>query len=313
MLENYIKEHQLDNALQEVCKILCSGDPNQITTLENTFLNICSHIGSNIDIHTTLRWIDILKRTQSFITSEEIHIDETLILTCMLCLLCREIHVSKLLPLNQLRARVIQSFNTKLSPHEERAYDKILPTQTSDSFAVASSILSGYLKLLGEIKDVSQDDRQLYNLSNRLRLCVEYVTRKNVYIEHNDNRDPDNIWFVWNVMDALTGNPAPIKIANDLFNYKWNPKNKKNRQGLLWGCAFVVVLTHRNNVSKSWVEENVKMFNKVREMTPIMIKKIRSEMPKPPKETQTRTMKDMDPIEILMNFVPSARSSTFSY
>lgn len=312
MLEKYIKEYQLDNALQEVSKILCSNDPSQIEILEDIFLNTLSYIGSNIDITTSLRWIDILKRTQTFITNEEIHIDDTLILTCMFCILAKEIHVSKLLPLNQLRTRVIHCFNTKLSIHEERTYDSILPTQTSESFAVASSILSGYIKLLEEIKSVSQDDRQLYNLSNRLRLCVEYVTRKNVYIEHNDNRDPDNIWFVWKVINAITGNPVPIKIANDLFVYKWNPKNKKNRQGLLWGCAFVVVLTHRNNVSKSWTEENVKMFNKVKEMTPVMIKKIRSEMPKLPQENKVKSMKDMDPMEIMMNFVPSIKSSTFS-
>lgn len=311
MLETYIKENKLDQTLQEVCKILCSYDTDKISSLETTFLNICSYIGSHIDIYTSLRWIDVLKRSQIFIKNDNIEIDQVLILSAMMCILCKEVHISKTLPLNQLRPRVIHTFNTKLSPFEERQYENILPIQTSDSFNVASSILSGLSKLLVEIKGMSHGSREIFALSNKLRLCVEYVSRKNVYIEHNDNRDPDNIWFLWKVMDVLTANPAPIQIANSLFTHDLNAKVRKNRQGLLFGSSFVVILTHKNDCSKGWNEENIKLFKKIKEMAPDMIKKIQKETPKPKHVVSQKQVsnKEIDPIEVMMNFVPTSSTS----
>ena len=258
---NCIISHDIQNSLQLLCKLIKSQEDE---TISNVFIDICAYMGFNIDISLVKKWYDIILNVEWFLFNDKLETNRILIICVKMCLIIKDLHSVQHLSLAKLRALVITNFDKKLVNH--RKYENILPTPESDSFTVCCQIIACFEYMYLDITNRSNDDKNIIVISNRLRLCYEYIIRKNVYIETTINRDTDNVWFIIELTKYFIHNPKIISSLMNIYKFEWKDKYKKTRIGLIYGSVFLVILFYKKDISPEWNPEEVKMFHKISEI-----------------------------------------------
>jgi HJR/Mrr/RecB family endonuclease len=77
-LYDLIYKGDINNSLYQITKIILENGTNNIEIIENTFISICSYIGSFISIYDIRLWIDVVEETYQFINSDNIVIKKSL-------------------------------------------------------------------------------------------------------------------------------------------------------------------------------------------------------------------------------------------
>lgn len=303
LVYNDIINGNIEQSLQKICEILCKND-DELERLEEEFVNICGYIGTHMDITHCKRWLDIINDVKIFVNDSKIMIDKTLELSCKLCILCKNVHETKQMPIKKLRDHVIQYFDkTELNLYQLKLFEEILPHPQNESYNIACNICSTFIKFILDIENTHIDDKNIFHLSNHLRLCIEYITRRDVYIENGINRDSDCIWFLWGMLIILSSNNRDIKNVYELFKFKWKQSLKKHRIGLLWGSIFIVILSRKQIYSLEWNITDFKIFDKIRSMSAQMMNQTRDRI------KITNVEEKTDGLNFLVHYTPKKKES----
>lgn len=274
MIKEFIQEGNIQKTLENVCLILHQND-SQVEQLEEEFISICDYIGSHMDSNHVMRWLDIIENTLIFVNNTSINIDDTLVLCSKMCMLCKQIYHIDSMNLQRLRSQVIIDLESPLKHEYIRSLANILPIPTSQSFPVACNISMCFVKYIEKANDLSLDSKELHNITNRLRLCIEYITRKNVFIENPHSRDSDCIWFLWNLLTQLSQSKE-IQTVYRLFTINWKSNSKKKRMGLLWGSVYLLRL-HKIE----WTTSDTEVFTKIKNISRNLMLQVKQQNPKP--------------------------------
>ena len=268
MLRNYIKEGDINNSLKELCTIL--NDNKEIDKLEDDFVFIIDYIGKHMNAIHTSKFYDIIENTYNFITNDTILIDETLVLCCKMCCICKQLYDTPSIHIKTLRKLIITDLQHTLHHQYVRSLENILPTTTSASFPVACNISMCIINYQTTAEKIPIESKELSELTNRLRLCIEYITRKNVYIETSLSKNGDCIWFLWTLILHLSQNPIIQKLYN-IFTFKWTAKCKNKRIGILWSSIFFIKFN-----KNEWTEKENQTFQQIKNMSSQLMEQSKS-------------------------------------
>jgi hypothetical protein len=268
MLRNYIKEGDINNSLKELCTIL--NDNKEIDKLEDDFVFIIDYIGKHMNAIHASKFYDIIETTYNFITNETILIDATLVLCCKMCSICKQLYDTPSIHIKTLRKLIITDLQHTLHNQYVRSLENILPTTTSASFPVACNISMCIINYQTTAEKIPIESKELSELTNRLRLCIEYITRKNVYIETSLSKNGDCIWFLWTLILHLSQNPIIQKLYN-IFTFKWTAKCKNKRIGILWSSIFFIKFN-----KNEWTEKENQTFQQIKNMSSQLMEQSKS-------------------------------------
>lgn len=259
MLREYIKSGDINNSLKELCSILHHN--KQIDKLEEDLIFIIDYIGRHMSATHASKYYDIVDKTYDFITSESILIDETLVLCCKMCCLCKELYDTPSIHVKTLRKLIITDLQHPLKHEYVRSLDTFLPVPTSSSFPVACNIAMCFINYQNTAEKLSIDSKELIALTNRIRLCIEYITRKNVYIENSQSKNGDCVWFLWTLIIHICQSPIIQKLYNT-FMFKWKATHKNKRIGILWSSVFFIKYN-----KNEWTEKDKLTFQQIKNMS----------------------------------------------
>ena len=288
MIRNLIKNGDVNNSLKELCKIL--SENTNINNLEDDFIFICDYIAKHIEHHHSTKYIDIIKSASKFISNDSILIDETLVLCCKMCLLCKELYDVPTIHMKTLRQRTISDLQMTLTPLYSKTFENILPIPTSKSYPVACNITMCFVNYLNKIKDIDPENKEFIILTNRLRLCIEYITRKDVYIENTESTQGECIWFLWTLISKLTQSQQ-INDLHEFFITKWKSNCKKKRIGILWSTVFFIKYSHND-----WTDKEYQTFEKIKSISSQLMDEMKP---------QTNSC-----MSIINDFVPTNKNQT---
>ena len=273
MLTKYILNSDIQKSLEHICYLLHIND-EKIEELETSFIEVCNYIGLNMELEHAKRWFDIVNSTYQTISSNEIKIDDTLVLCSKMCSLCKLINENSIISIKSLRSQVINDLEHNLSPQYISIFENILPLRTSDSYNVSCKIAMAFVNYFEKTKDIDIESKEFTVLANKIRLVIEYVTRKNIYIENNNSKDADCIWFIWNIILKLTQSHSFSTIYK-LFSYNWKSTARKKRLGILWGTVYL--LKHKNI---EWSEQDIDNFEKIKLLSKNLMIETKNRYPK---------------------------------
>lgn len=297
----------VEETLEKVCEIICQNN-EELEILEEEFVLVCNYVGMHMDITHAAKWIDILEEVRAFIHSPTIAIDRTLQLCYKMCIVCRNLHETKQMSVKKLRDHVIKHFDSKNINHYQLGlFEKVLPSVTNESYNIACNIVATFCDFLVRIEGMDPENKDMFHLSNHFRSCIEYITRRDVYIENGLNRDCDCIWFLWGVLTIMCGyNDNTINTSHELFKFKWKQSIKKKRIGILWGSIFIVILSRKHIDNTAWSLRELKVFDKVRSMSERMVSEVRQRI-------LTSQKKESDNnLNVLVNYTPKIKEENTS-
>ena len=318
-LYSNIYKGKIKESIYQVTKLVIEDtNGKNIEFIENTFISICSYIGTYISIVDVRLWIDVLEETYEFIKSDKVVIKTIYILLTKLCIVCdiyikNPISKSGVLTLQKLREKIIDIFNNSdknISYEIISKFDDVLPPNNSETYDLAKLIIAGVTNIINSTNSFSYDQiDDLITLSNKLRDTFDYLSRKTYKFEtkfyHSDN---DSIWFLWGIIKILCKEDIGI-VAFDLFMYNYTKKFKQERLGLLWGMTIILVYLTKKNIARVWNEEEILLIKKVNEVSMDMFKHIKKEL-KGNNEQENKYIETFNNdtnhkgLNILMNFVP---------
>jgi len=271
----------------------------KLEELESSFIEICNYIGLNMEIEHAKRWFDIVNLTYEIISKDQIKIDETLVLCSKMCSLCKLLKENSIIALKNLRSQVITDLEYNITSQYVTIFENILPLRSSDSYNVACKISMCFVNYFEKSKDIDVASKEFTVLANKIRLVIEYITRKNIYIENNNSKDADCIWFIWNIILKLTQSNSFITIYK-LFSYNWKSTARKKRLGILWGTVYL--LKHKEI---EWSEHDIDNFNKIRLVSKNLMIEIKNRYPK---DIKIKNNIDDDIKNIWNTYIPSSKS-----
>tara|TARA_B110000858_G_scaffold48774_2_gene56227 strand:- start:1672 stop:2739 length:1068 start_codon:yes stop_codon:yes gene_type:complete len=319
-LYSNIYKGKIKESIYKVTKLVIEDtNGKNIEFIENTFISICSYIGTYISIVDIRLWIDVMEETYEFIKSENVVIKNIYVLLTKLCIVCdiyikNPISKSGVLTLQKLREKIIDIFNTSdknISYEIINKFDNVLPPNNSETYDLAKLIISGVTNITNECNNISCDNYdELIITSNKLRDTFDYLSRKTYKFEtkfyHSDN---DSIWFLWGIIKILCKEDIGI-LSFELFMHNYSKKFKLERMGLLWGMTIVLIYLSKKNVARVWNDEEIILIKKVNEVSMDMFKHIKNEL-NGNKEQQQEIQEDQKYIQtnnnglnILINYVP---------
>jgi hypothetical protein len=302
MIYNYIIKGDIKNSLETICDILYTK--HSIPQLENNLILVCNYIGLSLTINDAYKWYNIVDKTCEFIYNDKIEIDKTLVLISKMCILCKSIIEKKPISINQLRSRLIHFFDKPLTSLNYTKFKHILPSIENDSFHIASKIANGIDTFLSEIINISISDKNFNIIIMNLRLSIELICRKNIWIDSHINEDHDVIWLLWALFSVFTNDSDAIKKCFQLFMYNWKKSMKKNRIGMLWGSSLILIIYFKSELKISWSYDDNIIFEQIQKMSTSMMDKIKLKYPPPPE------IKPID-INFISTYIPKIQPSTF--
>jgi len=273
MLTKYILTGNIQKALEHICFLLHTND-EKLDELENSFIEICNYIGLNMEIEHAKRWFDIVNSTYNTINNNEIKIDDTLVLCSKMCALCKLIKENSIIGIKSLRSQVINDLQYNLTPQYISVFENILPLRSSESYNVACNIAMCFVNYFEKTQNIDTDCKEFIGFANKIRLAIEYITRKNIYIENNNSKDADCIWFIWNIILKLTQSPS-FSIIYKLFSHNWKSTIRKKRLGILWGTVYL--LKHKEI---EWSDQDIDNFDKIRLLSKNLMIETKNRYPK---------------------------------
>ena len=318
-LYSNIYKGKIKESIYLVTKLVIEdSNGKNIEFIENTFISICSYIGTYISIVDVRLWIDVLEETYEFIKTDKFVIKNIYILLTKLCIVCdiyikNPISKSGVLTLQKLREKIVDIFdNSDKNINYEiiTKYEDVLPPNNSETYDLAKLIISGVTNMINGCNNISYDDLDdLIIMSNKLRDTFDYLSRKTYKFEtkfyHSDN---DSIWFLWGVIKILSKEDIGM-ITFELFMHNYTKKFKQERLGLLWGATIILVYLSKKNVARVWNDEEVILIKKVNEVSMDMFKHIKKELSGDTKEKQKNVQlynynSNDNGLNILMNYIP---------
>jgi hypothetical protein len=297
-----IVKGDIQNSLYIATSILLS---NQLTIeiFENTLIAVCSYIGTFINIYDVSKWLDVISGTRNIVENDNINIKYIYVILTKMCILCDKyikspISKAGIINLKTLRTKIIDVFennDNKLSSNGIMKFDGIIPPHDSETYNISLQIISGIVKLIKLSEDVSCDDGDyLQEISNKLRNCFDYISRKTYTFETKFyNSDNDSIWFLWGFISILYND----KYINDtffLFANNWKKKSKNYKIGLLYGTGVSIIYSHKKNISPLWNSNESSIINKISEISLTLFNEIKEKISQ---EKGTNIINDGDDTE----------------
>lgn len=301
---DHIINGNIEYSLQAVCEILHNNN-DDMQRLEEEFIEVCSYIGKHMDISHSKKWIDIMTGVQNFIDSQAINVDDTLELCGKMCIVCKSLHETKQMPIKKLREHVIKYFENKdINAYNCTIFNDILPSVNNESYNLACNIAGTIVYYTVMIERMDFEDKNIFHVSNHLRLCIEYITRRDVYIENGINRDCDCIWFLWGILINMSSQQKQgITISHQLFKHRWKQSIKKKRIGILWGSIFLMILSRKGVNITLWSNADNKVFQQIRSMSIAIMDTIKTRL------KNIAETKQPDSMNILLRYTPKAKET----
>tara|TARA_Y100000389_G_scaffold204979_1_gene261531 strand:- start:200 stop:1159 length:960 start_codon:yes stop_codon:yes gene_type:complete len=299
MIYDSILDGNVKSSLEEVCIILHKKEGFE--DFENSLILICNYIGYNININYAFKWYDIIHSTYSFLSNEKVIIDDTLILVTKMCILCKNIQEQKLLSIHQLRKRLLPFFKEPLSSLDIVHFETILPSIESESYNIASKIANCFKNLFIELRNCSNEN--LPYTVNNLRLCIEFVCRRNIYIDTTLHKDHDCIWFLWGLLTLISNNSQYIQDTYNLFIYNWKSSSRKKRLGILYSSIFLAIISFRMELAFRWKSEDERLFVHIQNVSKNMMETVRQKFP-----IEKKTEKNTNNIDFILTYIPTIKN-----
>ena len=317
-LYNYIYKADIQNSIYLVTKLILEDNYKNIEIIEQTFIAICSYIGTFISLYDIKLWIDIIEETNEFLKQENIVIKNIYLLITKLCIVCdiyikNPVSKSGILPVVKLREKIKDYFNftnPSLNYLLKTEFDSVLPPNDSDAYNLSEIIILGITNLLKNLEnlDINKNSDLLFNLANELKNIFDYLSRKNYKFENKyENTDNDSIWFLWGILKVLY-NEDFVNICYNLFNYNYTKKAKTERIGLLYGMAVCLVYIEKKNIGRVWNNNEIMIIKKINEIGMKLYKEIKTDLKRNNVVTKEKedcnNMDGIDGLDILDNYVP---------
>jgi hypothetical protein len=314
-LYNTLCQAQIKDSLFLVSKLLLQDLDKNTDVLQDTFVAVCSYIGSFISLSEIRLWLDVINDITAFVDDEQIVIKNVYILVAKLCLLC-DIYIKS--PITKtgsmnikiLRPKIIDMFqidNFKLSTNGMSKFEGIIPPSDSPSYQLSIQIITGLVYTIKQLESICNTDvDKLSDIANKLRNAFDYIIRKRYTFETKFyESDNDAVWFLWGVI-SLMFSDNELNNIYQLFIHNYNKKGKNNRVGILWATAIIMVYLHKKDVARNWNDSEIKAIKKIDEVSLALYNDIKRELIKNHEIEEQRVQKTstLDGIDYIASFRP---------
>jgi hypothetical protein len=215
-------------------------------------------------------------------------------------------------------AHILNENDMKLSQNGIMRFDGILPPHNHENYSTALGIIAIIIKTIKTTDDLSCDDiDKLVEISNNLRLFIDYILRKKIKIETKFYSTDDDIsWFIWGVYSILYKDKV-FENAFKLYNHEYKKKYKIKRQGLLYSLGLLCIYIHKQDISKGWTSKERNVIDKIDEISIKLYNEIRRDIisknpelsEKTNKHTRDEKIKENDGLNFMFNYVPEIDSN----
>jgi hypothetical protein len=287
---------------------------------------VCSYIGTFAYITDIGKLADIYEDIANMIDTDKIVIKNIYIIITKLCILCdiyNKHPVAKcgnmsIALLKNKIAHILNENDMKLSQNGIMRFDGILPPHNHENYSTALGIIAIIIKTIKTTDDLSCDDiDKLVEISNNLRLFIDYILRKKIKIETKFYSTDDDIsWFIWGVYSILYKDKV-FENAFKLYNHEYKKKYKIKRQGLLYSLGLLCIYIHKQDISKGWTSKERNVIDKIDEISIKLYNEIRRDIisknpelsEKTNKHTREEKIKENDGLNFMFNYVPEIDSN----
>ena len=292
--------------------------------LELIYIDVCSYIGTFIYITDISKLIDIYDNLLILINTDKVLIKNIYSLITKMCILCdiyNKHPVAKcgnmsIAILKNKIAHILNENDMKLSQNGIMRFDGVLPPHNHENYNTALQIIAIIIKTIKSTDDLSCESRdKLIDISNNLRLVIDYILRKKLKFETKFYSTDDDIsWFIWGVYSIL----YKEKILDDafsLYNYEFKKKYKIQRQGIIFSLALICIYIHKKDISPGWSQKEQNVMNKIDEISIQLYNEIRRDILKKHPELIEKNSKpeidkekESDGLDFILNYVPEIDS-----
>jgi hypothetical protein len=260
---------------------------SKIEVLEETLISICSYIGTFINIKEVSKLNDIIISTKYLIENDNLNIADYFILITKMCILCNIYNsnpVSKtgVIPIGKLREKILDVFSEefKLSSNGIMKFEMIIPPTDSEAYLLSIKIISSFIRIIKILDTLSSENANAIELiSLKLKNCFDYIIRKKYVIQTKLNpSEHDPIYFLWGFIEILYNHEDFIHGYYWLFSNNYSKKLKKDRIGLIYGCAVAIIFSYKRFISTNWNQNELNVINKTKEISNALIKQVKNDL-----------------------------------
>jgi hypothetical protein len=293
-------------------------------SLELIYIDVCSYIGTFIYITDISKLIDIYDNLVILINSEKVLIKNIYSIVTKLCILCdiyNKHPVSKCgnMSISVLKYKILPIMNDnnmKLSQNGIMRFEGVLPPHNHENYNSALQIIAILIKTIKSTDDISYENSdKLIDISNNLRLVIDYILRKKLKFETKFYSTDDDIsWFIWGVFSILYKEKA-LEDAFTIYNHEFKKKYKTSRQGIIHSLGLICIYIHKKDISRGWTQKEQNVINKIDEISIKLYNEIRRDIVKKHPELQEKNVKkelektkENDGLEFIFNYIPEIDS-----
>lgn len=260
---------------------------SKIEVLEETLISICSYIGTFINIKEVAKLNDIIISTRYLVENTNLNIADYFIVITKMCILCNiynsnPVSRTGVIPIGKLREKILDVFSEefKLSSNGIMKFEMIIPPTDSEAYLLSIKIISSFIRIIKILDNLSSENANAIELiSLKLKNCFDYIIRKKYIIQTKLNpSEHDPIYFLWGFIEILYNHEDFIHGYYWLFSNNYSKKFKKDRIGLIYGCAVAIVYSYKRFISTNWNQNELNVINKTKEISNDLMKQVRDEL-----------------------------------
>lgn len=260
---------------------------SKIEVLEETLISICSYIGTFINIKEVAKMNDIIISTRYLVENTNLNIADYFIVITKMCILCNiynsnPVSRTGVIPIGKLREKILDVFSEefKLSSNGIMKFEMIIPPTDSEAYLLSIKIISSFIRIIKILDNLSSENANAIELiSLKLKNCFDYIIRKKYIIQTKLNpSEHDPIYFLWGFIEILYNHEDFIHGYYWLFSNNYSKKFKKDRIGLIYGCAVAIVYSYKRFISTNWNQNELNVINKTKEISNDLMKQVRDEL-----------------------------------
>jgi len=321
-LFDFITRGNIEKSLYTISIFLIEN--SKIEILEETLISICSYIGTFINIREIARLNDIILSTKYLIENNNHKIYDYYILTTKMCILCNiynsnPVSRTGVIPISKLRDKILDVFSEefKLSSNGIMKFEMIIPPSDSEAYLLTIKILSSFIRIIKILDNLSSENADAIDLiALKFKNSFDYIIRKKYIIQTKLNpSEHDPIYFLWGFIEILYNHEEFIHGYYWLFSNNYSKKLKKDRIGLIYGCAVAIIYSYKRFISNSWNQNELNVINKTKDLSLELIKQVKKDLKSKnllnvenKKEEniidETNDLKSLQRLCILENFIP---------
>lgn len=254
----------------------------------NTCIAVCSYIGSFISVYDIRLLVDVCQDVVYLMEDEKIVMKDVYCLVTKMCIVC-DIYVKNPVAkagtanVKLLRPKIIDMFTLdkfKLSDNGISLFEGVLPPADSESYTLATQIITGYVFVIKELEALSVDNHQdqIDLIANKIRKSFDYIIRKKYTFETKFYKsDNDAVWFLWGMLSLLFQD-NDMDMLYKLFNYGYAKKTKNARVGLLWAAGILMAWIKKRDIARGWTTKEVQVIKKIEEVSLDLYKDIKKRL-----------------------------------